>query len=227
MRPLSHGMTFAAASIAAFACTVTSSGQSFADHAKVPDPSTVTASHAKAAVDATPGKLFSASVHDGVLTVDGLVAKVHLNYSIKDQGYLYFFLPGSGTAIVSLSKMSGAVREKAAIHGSTLTVLAGSHTFQLSCAGKLLDGEGKATVYVRFDPETALLDRNPMMGFGNDLQAPYKWPVSRAEPKSGLNEAHFVPPPPVPVNLLPKTEPTRKQAPTPPAARALTADESN
>ena len=180
----------------------------------------------KSHVDAAPDKFISAHVRGGLLTVDGMVAKVHLNYDIKNQAYLYFFLPGSGTAVVSLSKLHDATYEKGAIHGSTLTVTAGNHTFELTCEGKFLESDAeKSGVYVRFDPETTALDHFPMLGFGNSTEAPYQWPDARPESKSDLNEAHVVAPPAVPANLLPKTQATRKPVAAPaPVATVTTAE---
>lgn len=187
--------------------------QSFASSASA---NTAVSAPIKSHVDAAPDKFISAHVRGGLLTVDGMVAKVHLNYDIKNQAYLYFFLPGSGTAVVSLSKLHDGTYEKGAIHGSTLTITAGNHTFELTCEGKFLEADAeKSGVYVRFDPETTALDHFPMMGFGNNTEAPYQWPGSRSESKSDLNEAHVVAPPPVPVNLLPKTQPAKKAVPAP------------
>jgi len=198
--------------------------QSFAS----PGAATTTISApAKSHPETAPDKFISAHVRDGLLTVDGMVAKVHLNYDIKNQAYLYFFLPGSGTAVVSLSKLHDATYEKGAIHGSTLTITAGNHTFELTSEGKFLEGDAeKSGVYVRFDPTTTALNHFPMMGFGNNIDAPYQWPGSRPEPKSELNEAHVVAPPPIPVNLLPNMQPARKRAPAPTPAPATTPAEN-
>ena len=37
----------------------------------------------------TPDRLISAQVRDGILTIDGMVAKVQLNYTIQRDGYIY------------------------------------------------------------------------------------------------------------------------------------------
>jgi hypothetical protein len=160
-------------------------------------------------------KLISADIRDGMLEVDGMVAKVHLNYDIKHVGYLYFYVPGVGTAIVTRMPMSGAVRVKDAFRGSNLAFSVGGHSFQLSSEADLLsDSENnekaekkdkgeKEDAYVWLDTKTTVLDRNPMMGFGNTTEAPYVWPLSEVQPKD--TSAHFVQPPPMPVSVLPRT----------------------
>jgi hypothetical protein len=159
-----------------------------------------------------PGdKLISADVHDGVLVIDGLVAKVQLNYDIKHVGYLYFYVPGVGTAVVSRAQMSGAMKVKDAFHGSNLAFNVGGHSFELTSQAGLLgnsksdkNGKGeKEDAYVWLDTRTASLDANPMMGFGNTTERPYVWPLSGAEAKD--TSVHYVQPPPMPVSVLPRT----------------------
>lgn len=153
----------------------------------------------------TPEKPIHAKVQNGVLTIDGMVAKVHLNYDIKGAGYLYFYLPGTGTAIVSLSKMPGATFAKTAFRGPTLSFTADKHLFELTTDGKDFDEAlTRDGVWVRFDATTASLGAYPMMGFGNVLEAPYQWPVAHAASRLAAAEEQSVIPPPVPVNLLPK-----------------------
>jgi hypothetical protein len=156
-------------------------------------------------------KLISADVHDGVLVIDGLVAKVHLNYDIRHVGYLYFYVPGVGTAIVTRAQMSGAVKVKDAFHGSNLAFNVGGHSFELTSEAVQLGkgknektGKGeKEDAYVWLDTQTVALDRNPMMGFGNTMARPYAWPLSGVQAKD--TSAHFVQPPPMPASMLPRT----------------------
>jgi hypothetical protein len=161
-------------------------------------------------------KLISADIRDGVLVVDGLVAKVQLNYDIHHVGYLYFYVPGIGTAVVTRAQMSGAVKVKDAFHGSNLAFTVGGHSFELTSesdavgngkrekAGKAESGKGdKEDAYVWLDTSTAVLDPNPMMGFGNTTQRPYVWPLSGPQAKD--TTAHFVQPPPMPASVLPRT----------------------
>jgi len=152
-------------------------------------------------------KLINADVRDGVLVVDGLVGKVHLNYTIKHAGYLYFYVPGVGTAVVSRVQMGSAEKVKDAFHGNTLTFNVDGHSFELTNQGSILnDKGGKMDAYVSLDTKTEGIDRSPMMGYGNTTRAPYVWPLSAPEAKDTY--AHFVQPPPMPANLLPRTQPT-------------------
>jgi hypothetical protein len=154
--------------------------------------------------DPMPSKLISADVHDGVLTIDGMVAKVELNYDIKKTGYMYFFVPGMGTAVVSLAPISDAFKVKNAIDGSRLTFAAGGHTFELVNKGNLLTKDkSKTDVYVRLDRSTIAVGRFPRMGFGNTTEPPYVWPLSGPAEKD--KNAHFVAPPPMPASALPQT----------------------
>src|ERR1700723_452370 len=53
-------------------------------------------------------KTTSVSITRGTLTVDGMTGKAALNYEIKDLKYIYFFVPGIGTTVVSNSPFPGA-----------------------------------------------------------------------------------------------------------------------
>jgi hypothetical protein len=153
-----------------------------------------------------PERFISAQIHDGILTIDGMVAKVQLNYNLQHNGYLYFFVPGTGTAVVSLSPMPGAEKVQDAFDGPSLRFTAAGHTIELSNDGTILLHErsklkekSRADAYVRFDT-SASTGRYPRMGFGDTAQAPFEWPVSA--PSSSEKYAASVAPPPVPQNLL-------------------------
>lgn len=154
-----------------------------------------------------PARLITAQVRDGILTIDGMVAKVQLNYEIQRDGYLYFFVPGEGTAVVSLAPMPGAERVSHAFDGDRLAFAAGGHSFELSGEGNLLGrNRAKTDAYVRFDASATAGGRYPRMGFGNTLEAPYAWPLSA--PAARDRSAQDVTPPPIPRNLLPETAAT-------------------
>jgi hypothetical protein len=158
-------------------------------------------------------KQISAHVRNGIFTFDGLTAKVQLNYDVKDANYLYFYIPGLGTAIVSRVQVPGAIKVKGAVHGDTLSFAVGGHIFELANQNGSLD-EHFGTIYVVLDTAANNLDRQAMVGFGNTLRAPYVWPLSAVAPKD--TAAHMVAPPPVPQVLLPKTVAVAK-----PRARAV------
>lgn len=158
--------------------------------------------------DSMPDRLISAQVRDGILTIDGMVAKVQLNYDIQRAGYLYFFVPGMGTAVVSRAPIADAEKVSNAFDGKTLTFVAGGHTFELTSKDSLLaKNRDKSTdVYVRVDRSTVTAGRYPRMGFGDVADSPYAWPLSA--PAERDREAHVVPPPPLPASVLPQTEVT-------------------
>ena len=158
--------------------------------------------------DSMPDRLISAQVRDGILTIDGMVAKVQLNYDIQRVGYLYFFVPGMGTAVVSRAPIADAEKVSNAFDGKTLTFVAGGHTFELTSKDSLLakNRDRSTDVYVRVDRSTVTAGRYPRMGFGDVADSPYAWPLSA--PAERDREAHVVPPPPLPASVLPQTEVT-------------------
>jgi hypothetical protein len=211
MLTLATGCCFAAASQAHAQATLSSASTTSKASNSISSPSNTW--H-----DSMPSKLISAQVHDGVLTIDGMVAKVELNYDIQKTGYMYFFVPGMGTAVVSLAPIADAVKVKNAFDGSKLTFAAGGHTFELNGKGNLLTKEkSKTDVYVRLDRSTIAVGRYPRMGFGNTTEPPYVWPLS--EPEAKDKNAHFVAPPPMPPSALPRTENTAS-ASTPASANS-------
>ena len=155
--------------------------------------------------DTTPDHLITAHVHNGVLTIDGMVGKVQLNYSIEHTGFMYFFVPGVGTAVVSMSPIADGVKVPDAFDGDKLAFTAGGHSFELSSEGNLLSKkkQAKADVYVRLDSATVALGRYPKMGFGNTTEPPYVWPLSEVAPQEKVD--YVVTPPPMPKSILPQT----------------------
>jgi hypothetical protein len=156
--------------------------------------------------DTAPNQLITAHVRNGVLTIDGMVGKVQLNYDIERTGFMYFFVPGVGTAVVSMEPMADAVKVPDAFDGDTLAFTAGGHSFELSSEGNLLSKrkkQAKADVYVRLDSATVALGRYPQMGFGDTTEPPYVWPLSEVAPQEKVE--YVVPPPPMPKSVLPQT----------------------
>jgi hypothetical protein len=179
--------------------------------------------HKQKNLDAIPSRSrIDARVAGGVLTVDGLVAKVELNYDIHHAGYLYFFAPGVGTAVVSLAEMPGATKIKEAIHGSTVAFTVDGHSFSLENDAtleasakinehpvtRLQKEKARAAhdIYVLLDANSQMLYRSPQVGYGDTKSAPYAFPLSDSQPKDLY--AHLVQPPPMPVSLLPRTKAT-------------------
>jgi hypothetical protein len=208
------------------ACLVAASGQAqtiLATSTTSTSASSVSTKAPKASWNSSvPGKLISAKVNDGVLSIDGMVVKVKLNYRIDKVGYLYFFVPGTGTAVVSLSPMPDSVKVKNAFEGSKLTFTADGHHFELTSTGEIT---GKNDAYIHFDRSTVALARTPRMGFGDTTDAPYEWPASR--PSAMDKEAHLVQPPALPASALPQIEDktstiSGKEAPAVPATASAT-----
>ena len=178
-------------------------------------PNQAPSSQSAASHDTMPGHLISAHVRDGVLTVDGMVAKIELNYDIERTGYMYFFVPGVGTAVVSMSPIADAEKVPNAFDGSKLAFKVDGHTFELSSEDNLLSkrkDKSKADVYVRLDRSTVAVSRYPQVGFGDTTQSPYVWPLSAPEPKSKEKVAYVVTPPPMPASMLPRTVDTASTA---------------
>lgn len=142
---------------------------------------------------------FDGDVHDAILTVDGMVAKVGMNYRVNAP-FLYFFIPGVGTVMVAQAKFTNSVEEKNAIKGSVMTIEAGGHQIQVTNDGSLFKKVDR-DVYVALDKNYATAEKMPMMGFGVAVQAPYQWPGAKSQLTQTTSYA-----PPVPTNLRPKMD---------------------
>ena len=73
------------------------------------------------------GTLLYARVRDGVYTVDGMVAKVRLNYDVEGVRYMYLFVPGVGTAVLSTVADPSQLTAEAKLHENDLTFDLGDH----------------------------------------------------------------------------------------------------
>ena len=145
-----------------------------------------------------PPKTVSVSIARGTLTVDGMTGKAALNYEIKDLKYVYFYVPGIGTAVVSNDPFPGAVEQKHAFDDKTLTVALGEHVLQLTSDNRLL-GKMPESAFVLVDKNFSVPTKFPVMGYGPIRVAPYAWPGSRnnGELKGSLEA------PPLPADLRP------------------------
>jgi hypothetical protein len=142
-------------------------------------------------------KTTSVSITRGTLTVDGMTGKAALNYEIKDLKYVYFYVPGIGTTVVSNAPFPGAVEQKKAFDDKTLTIAVGEHIVQLSSDKSLL-GKLSESAFVRVDKSFVVPTKFPVMGYGQIRVAPYAWPGSKTNEEKGAVEA-----PPLPVDLRP------------------------
>ncbi len=153
----------------------------------------------------TAAPLMYARIRDGVYSIDGLVGKVRLNYDVKAAGYLYLFMPGVGTALVSVAPSADAVSVPAAYDDGQLTVHIADHTINVTGIQSLVTDDGKepAVLFVSLDRSAWKLSRTPMLGYGSSVEAPYQWPgtLPVARPAMvGTEEA----PVRVPASLLPR-----------------------
>jgi hypothetical protein len=145
-----------------------------------------------------PPKTVSVSISHGTLTVDGMTGKAALNYEIKDLKYVYFYVPGIGTTVVSNDPFPGAVEQKHAFEDKTLTVTVGEHVLQLSSDNRLL-GKTPESAFVLVDKSFLVPTKFPVMGYGPIRVAPYAWPGSKNNDElRGTVEA-----PPLPADLRP------------------------
>lgn len=163
-------------------------------------PSALPAHHRK-----TDAPLIYARVRNGIYSVDGMVGKVQLNYDVKGANYLYLFVPGVGTALVSLAPSTDAVSVPAAYHDGELTLRIGDHTLNLTGVESLVNDNGKtpAKVFVLLDRESWKLNHTPMLGFGMTAKAPYEWPGALPQQADADPQPEVVRLP-VPVSLLPR-----------------------
>lgn len=154
-------------------------------------------------------------VRGGVYTVDGMVAKLHLNYDVNGVRYLYLFVPGVGTALVSTTADADAVTAKAKLQENELSFTAGEHHFKLTgVALATSKGNVPEHLYVKLDRTAWNLNRRPMVGFGSSEAMPYQWPgalsAAAAEAEAPSEQGSLAPP--VPVSLLPSTRTVTPQA---------------
>ncbi len=147
-------------------------------------------------------------VRDGVYTVDGMVAKLQLNYNVNGANFLYFFVPGVGTAVVSASADPDAIVAEARYKGNELNFTVGDHRFRLTGVALASDkGSAPAHLYAKLDRDAWRLTRQPMIGFGNANEMPYVWPGALPSQSASVKaeETHIGPP--VPATLLPSATP--------------------
>src|ERR1700722_2569678 len=144
-----------------------------------------------------PPKTISVSITRGTLTVDGMTGKAALNYEIKDLKYIYFYVPGVGTTVVSNAPFPAAVEQKKAFDDKTLTVTVNDHIVQLTSDQRLL-GKAPESAYVLVDKNFTVPTKFPVMGYGPIRVAPYAWPGSKQNDQKDSAEA-----PPLPADLRP------------------------
>jgi hypothetical protein len=179
---------------------------------------------------ATPASMppvheFSTSIRNGILSVDGMVGKAGMNYDVH-QGFLYFTIPGVGTAIVAQTRFMNAAPQKDAFHGNELSINVNGHMVELTNSGPLVTGSKTAEAWVAIDPLYGANIRFPEMGFGNTQQRPYVWPGSKTV-QARVDPHALVVPPPLPKSVLPKPEIASSYSVTVPGTEAPAAKSGN
>jgi hypothetical protein len=167
---------------------------------------TVKAGNGKQQIDLSKrsdDQLMTMNIHDATLVVDGLVTKIHLDYKLDKAAFMYFYLPGEGTVVVSRFRTPDAVEVKHAFHGDKLSFSTGGHEFELDNTSPTL---GRGSAWVRMDNTATALGRYPMMGYGLEAAAPYAWPLAlpafKGEETPSTNAAGLTAPR-IPRSMLP------------------------
>jgi len=142
------------------------------------------------------------SITRGTFTVDGMIGKAEMNYTIPDLKYIYLYAPGIGIAVVSNEPFPGAAAQKDAFKGSSLVVKVDDHRLELASDKQILTKNPKgAPAYVLMDrdPDHRLPSKFPAVGYGRLRVWPYEWPGS----KENAVLKGIIKPPPTPRNLRP------------------------
>jgi hypothetical protein len=136
----------------------------------------------------------------GTFTVDGMIGKAELNYTIPTFKFIYLYSPGVCIAVVSNTQFEGATMEKNAFKDNTLTVNIQDHVLQLASDRQIIGHRGHPEpAYVKVDCDFSLPSKFPVVGWGTTAKAPYAWPGAKRNTQlSGVYK-----PPPTPKNLLP------------------------
>jgi hypothetical protein len=146
-----------------------------------------------------PPKMTPVTIARGTFTVDGMIGKAELNYTIANFKFMYLYAPGIGTLVVSNQPFPGAKEQKNAFNDKTLTVSTGDHKLQVASDERLL-GKKPSSAFVLVDRDFLLPTHYPVVGYGGLIKAPYVWPGSR---ENAELKGAFVKPPPIPVSLQP------------------------
>jgi hypothetical protein len=155
-----------------------------------------------------PPKLVPVNIVHGELTVDGLIAKAGLNFQILDFHYLYIWVPGLGTTVVSNHFFPGSTLEENALDGNVITIKIDTHQIQVASEQPLLPGKNRKQIkplnlFVGLDTAYTKETVYPELGYGDVAKAPYSWPGVLADSHPNVKA------PPLPDNLKQKTQSTK------------------
>jgi hypothetical protein len=136
----------------------------------------------------------------GTFTVDGMIGKAELNYTIPDFKFIYLYVPGLGTVIVSNVQFPGGTLQKDAFRNNSLKLNIEDHDLELASDRQIIGKQGHPLpAYIEVDRDFRLPSKFPAVGFGTTTAAPYAWPGA----KRNTQLAGTIKPPPTPKNLLP------------------------
>lgn len=127
------------------------------------------------------GRTHPFQVKGGILTIDGMTARHGLTMRTANLHYLYLYLPGEGTAIVSPQPFEGAHPQTTAFRGDVLTISAGGHRVELTSTTPV----HSHTAYVRFEHGVITDLRTPALAFGDTTVIPAVWPVEEGPAATG------------------------------------------
>ena len=145
-----------------------------------------------------PPKMTPVSISSGTLTVDGWTGKARLNYDIADLKFLYIYVPGIGTTIVSQNAFPGAKAQAGAFNDKTLRITLDGHPIELWSEKRLM-GKKPQQAWVAVDRDFLLPTKFPVFGYGTTTKPPYEWPGS----KQSVVASGVVQAPELPADLRP------------------------
>lgn len=123
-------------------------------------------------------KKVSFTVQNGTLTINGFVAKTHLNYDVKSFQYLYVSVPDYGTVVISPERFPNSSEMKDGLDRQTLTVTtADTHQVQL-VSESAISGRQKRPLFYSVDRGYIQPGNRPTIGYGFASKAPYTWPAA-------------------------------------------------
>jgi hypothetical protein len=140
-------------------------------------PSAVPAEEVPAAASAQrSAQPISMNVRNGKLLIDGVVAKEGLHYSIDKAASLSFYLPGTGTLVMTTAPAPDATAVKSAIRGNVLSFAVAGHTLYLM-ADDTLTSKTVMDAYVHLDKtsDAAPQGKSVQIGYSVRGQALPNW----------------------------------------------------
>ena len=124
-------------------------------------------------------RLHAFRVQEGVLTLDGLTLRTHINLRTAAWQSLFIDLPAVGVVRISEQPFPGSAEQKAAFQGNVLTVRAGGRRLELTASNRLRRAK---SAYVRFDPGPGRGNTLPAIGYGGETLASVVWAGEETTP---------------------------------------------